>query len=201
MREITQFEKDLRQLEAELKQLEAEYNMFFAGQVPKPPWQARSRVEALIRRYDRTHIQSYADRFRFQVLQTRYAVCADLWDRGLRAKEEGRPGPFFKPRPDAPPRVDQTPPADRILMVTTVTDPIKEIRKLEQLYEKLVEAGREAGEEAFPFHRFVQLVKAQVATFQRSGSREVAFRVAIKDGRVTFLARGLRGIDRSGNGT
>ena len=27
-------------------------------------------------------------------MQARYATFADLWDRGLRAREEGRPGPF-----------------------------------------------------------------------------------------------------------
>ena len=37
-------------LEAELKRLEAEYNMFFAGRLPRPPWETRGRVEALVKR-------------------------------------------------------------------------------------------------------------------------------------------------------
>jgi hypothetical protein len=192
--ETTDLDRDLRLLEAELKRLEIEYNMFFAGQLPKPPWETRGRVDALVKRYDRAHIQSHVDRFRFSTLQSRFLVFADLWDRGLRAREEGRPGPFFRARPpeDRGPEAPKVP--DRILHVTTIADPIKEIRKLEELYEQLVEAGREVGEEAFPFHKFVQLVKAQVTKLQRAGSHEVAFRVALKGGQVAFTARGLKGV-------
>jgi hypothetical protein len=195
--EITDFERDVRLLEVELRKLEREYNMFFAGQLPRPPWEARSRVESLIRKYERFHIQGFADRFRFRTLQSRYATFADLWDRGLRAKEEGRPGPFYRPgqREKAPAEAPK--PADRVVHVTTVADPIKEIRKLEELYEQLVEAGREAGEEPFPFHKFVQLVRSQVSKLQRSGSQEVAFRVALRDGHVTFTARGLTSLEPS----
>ncbi len=183
----------MRLLETELRRLELEYNMFFAGQLPKPPWETRGRVELLVKRYDRAHIQSYAHRFRFSTLQARYTAFADLWDRGLRAREEGRPGPFFKPREGGRLKPDEPRPEDRILHVTTVSDPAADIGKLEQLYERLVDAGREVGQEAFPFHKFVQLVREQVQKLQRAGSREIAFKVALRDGRVTFTARGLKG--------
>ena len=192
MAEATEFERDLRLLETELRRLELEYNMFFSGQLPKPPLETRGRVEALIRRYDRAHIPRYADRFRFSTLQSRYAVFADLWDRGLRAREEGRPGPFFKPSEGDPQKADARRPDNRIVHVTTVVDPVAEIGKLEQLYERLVDAGREVGQEAFPFHKFVQLVRDQVQELQQAGNREIAFRVALRDGRVTFTARGLK---------
>jgi hypothetical protein len=42
-------DRDLTRLEADLKQLEAEYNMFFAGRLPKPPWETRARVEAEVK--------------------------------------------------------------------------------------------------------------------------------------------------------
>jgi hypothetical protein len=44
-----------------------------------------------------------------------------------------------------------------------------------------------------PFHKFAELVKTQVQKLQASGSTEVAFRVAMKDGKVDFTARALRG--------
>ena len=69
--------QDLLRLEAETKRLEAEYNMFFSGRLPKPPWETRSRVEALVKRYDRAHIQNFGDRFRFTTLQTRFATLVD----------------------------------------------------------------------------------------------------------------------------
>ncbi|HYM23447.1 MAG TPA: hypothetical protein VEU08_09570, partial [Vicinamibacterales bacterium] len=87
---ISPFEREMQRIEAELKQLEAEYNMFFAGRVKRPPVETQNRVAALIKAQDRTYIQNYGERFRFTTLQTRYQKLIDLWDKSLRAKEEGR---------------------------------------------------------------------------------------------------------------
>jgi len=182
-------DRDLMRLEAEMKRLEAEYNMFFSGRLPKPPWETRARVEALVKQYDRAYIQNYGDRFRFSTLQSRYAALVDLWDRGLRAKEEGRAGPFVVKRREQPPEK----PKDRILHVTTFQDPMHEMDRLQDLYESLVEARREIGEEAVPFHKFVDLVKNQVSRLSKSGGNEVAFSVAVKDGKVSLTARALKG--------
>ena len=179
-------------LEADLKQLEAEYNMFFAGRLPKPPWDTRARVEAEVKKIDRGHIPNTGDRFRFTTLQSRYATFIDLWDRGLRAREEGRPGPFAQKPTSKEPL--QRGPEDRIVHVSSFRDPVREIDKLTDLYESLAEARREVGEDAPPFHKFAELVKSQVKKLRDSGSPEVAFRVAVKDGKVNFTARGLKGV-------
>ena len=87
-------DRDLKTLEAELRRLEAEYNMYFAGRLPRPPVETRRRVAGLVRQLDRQRLSNYAERFRFTTLQSRFQTFSDLWDRGLRAKEEGRPGPM-----------------------------------------------------------------------------------------------------------
>jgi hypothetical protein len=184
-------ERDLMRLESELKRLEAEYNMFFSGLLPKPPWETRARVEALVKQYDRAHITNYSDRFRFTTLQSRYATFIDLWDRGLRAREEGRSGPFVHKRPEK--ERPKKGPEDRILHVAAFTDPVREIDKLTELYESLAVARREVGEEQVPFHKFADLVKGQVTKLRQKGSPEVAFRVAVRDGKVVFTARALTG--------
>ena len=187
----TDIERDLQRLEVALKQLEAEYNMFFSGQLPKPPWQTRSRVEALVKQYDRAHIPNTGDRFRFTTLQSRYVAFVDLWDRGLRAREEGRSGPFPQKRSDKPPEPQR--PSDRIVHVAAFRDPLKEMDKLHELHQSLVEARREVGEAAVPFDKFTDLVKSQVKKLKESGAGEVAFRVAVKDGKVNFTARSMKG--------
>ena len=183
--------QDLALLEAELKRLEAEYNMFFAGRLPRPPWETRSRVLAIVKRIDRTPISNYGDKFRFSTLQSRFSTFIDLWDRGLRAREEGRPGPFAQPRKTEPAR--PAPPEDRILHVTTFSDPLQEMDKLHDLYESLAEARRDVGQDQIPFHKFADLIKTQVGSLKSGGSPEVAFRVAVKDGKVNFTARALKG--------
>jgi len=188
---VSEVERDLQKLESSLKGLEAQYNMYFAGRLPKPPWETRSAVEALVKRYDRGFIQNYGDRFRFESLQARFQTMIELWDKGLRSREEGRPGPFAQPglKKDEPKK-----PQDRILHVTAFNDPMHEQDKLHDLYESLAEARHEVGLEPVPFHKFADLVKNQVRKLNEDGDAEVAFRVAIKDGKVSLTARAMRGI-------
>ena len=183
-------EPELDRLQSELKRLEAEYNMYFGGRLPKPPLETRALVAALVKRLDGVHMSNYGERYRFTALQSRYAAFIDLWDRGLRAREEGRPGPFSHQ-----PASSQKPgrPRDRVLCVAAFEDPMREMDKLHDLYDSLAEARRETGQDAIPFHKFAELIKTQVGSFKEKGSQEVAFRVAMKDGKVAFTARAMRG--------
>ena len=191
MPERSTVERDLQQLEVNLKRLEAEYNMFFSGRLPKPPWETRKLVADMVTKYDRGYIANYGDRFRFTTLQSRFATFIDLWDRALGAKEEGRSSPLVHQRKDVPERPKK--PEDRILLVASFTNVIREQDKLHDLYDSLVEARKEVGQEAVPFHKFAEIVKGQVKKLRDDGNAEVAFRVAVKDGKVAFTARALKG--------
>jgi len=191
--EATELEQELHALEVELRKLEGEYNMYFAGRSPRPPWETRARVEQIVKRLDRGYIQNYGDRFRFSTLQSRFSAFIDLWDRGLRAREEGRAGPFAQKKPTAQPAKPAAGAHNRILHVAAFRDPMKEMDKLQELYETLRDARQELGEEAVPFHKFAELVKTQVAKLRKDGAPEVAFRVAVKDGKLNFTARALKG--------
>ena len=192
MPELTEIQKDLQTLAAGLKQLEAEYNMFFAGRLPRPPWETRNRVAALVKKWDRGYIQTAADRFQFDTLQRRFQTFIDLWDRGLRAREEGRgTGPFAAPPPREAPKPKA---ADaKVLHVTAFQDPMRELDKLHTLYDSLMDARRESGADVVPFHRFAALVKDQVTKLKSDGSEAVAFRVAVVEGKVNFTARVVKG--------
>jgi hypothetical protein len=194
----TDLASELNLLEAELKRLEAEYNMFFGGRLPRPPWETRSRVEAMVKRLDRTSISNYGDRFRFSTLQARFAAFIDLWDRGLRAREEGRPGPFAAPRPAAPRQ--ESAENDRVLHTTTVKDPMREMDKLQQLYKEFVAARPDAGKDAPPFHKFAELVKKQVSSLKEKGSGEVSLRVTMKSGKLALTAKPVKPGKKPGSG-
>ncbi len=158
--------------------------MFFAGRLPRPPWETRSLVADRVKRLDRAAITNYGQKFRFSTLQARFSTFIDLWDRGLKAREEGRPGPLSHAR--AAGRVDRT------LHVATVGDPARDVDTLRELYQRVVDARRELGQESIPFQKFTDLVRTQVDAFKQKGSAEVAFRVAMKDGKVAFTARALK---------
>jgi hypothetical protein len=187
MPDETDVQKDLQLLTAGLKQLEVEYNQFFAGRLPRPPWETRKRVEALVKKWDRGYIPTAAERFQFDTLQRRFQTFVDLWDRGLRSREEGRAGPFALPPPKEIHRPKE--PDLKIVHTTSFQDPMREMDKLHSLYDSLMDARREQGDEVVPFHRFAALVKDQVGKLRDAGAPEVAFRVAVVDGKVNFTAK------------
>ena len=189
---ITDLQKDLLTLAAEIKRLEAEYNMFFAGRLPRPPWEARGRVEAMIKRHDRGHISQHG-----QSLPLRdAAVALPEDDRSLGSRAARARGWAARPvrkAAAAGAAARQEADSSKVLHVTALRDPLREMDKVHALYDTLMEARRGLGEDVVPFHRFAALVKDQVSKLRDSGTGEVAFRVAVKDGKVNFTVRGLKG--------
>ncbi len=162
---------ELSFLEAELKRLEAEYNMFFAGRLPRPPWETRRRVEALVKQLDRTHIANYGRRFRFTTLQSRFATFVDLWDRGLRAREEGRAGSVRAAAAVVERAQAGTARGSRPARHDVRRSAARDGEAARALRRAWLEARREAGQEAIPFHKFADLVKTQVKSLKEKGSQ------------------------------
>jgi len=195
--ETSELERQLHALGVELHKLEGEYTMYFSGRAVRPPNETRARVEAAIRRLDRAGFDNATQRFRFGNLQARFTTLAELWDRGMRAKEEGRPGPFTRSHQAPPPAAATEHPApahstDRVVSVVAFSEPAGEPEKLHKLYDTLMDARRETGQPVVPFHRFAELVREQVEQLRGMDQAPVAFQVAVKDGRVNLTARVLR---------
>jgi len=184
----------MQHLEAEIRRLEAEYNMFFAGRLPRLPWETRTRVEALVKKHDRSFIRNTADRFRFESLQNKYAKFCELWERQLNTMEGGRPKRGGMKHPPAPPRTvakaEPAPQADPDRVVRFSSGGADDDR-VRELYEKLAEVKKAAGEAAVPIDRVAALVRAQVEKYSADGS-EVAFRVALKDGKVSLTVKPVK---------
>ena len=74
------------------------------------------------------------------------------------------------------------------MAVTSVADPRTQADRVQSLYEQMAQARKDVGEKPVPFERFTELVQAQVKKLG-DGGREVAFRVAVKGGKVTLTAK------------
>jgi hypothetical protein len=185
--------------------------MFFAGRLPRPPWETRARVAALMKRTDNSFIRNTADRFRFETLQNRYQKFLELWERQMTNKELGRPTMGGR-KPEPPPAPKQEPEATDQPAAAASTDktapPLvppprekvegvdaslirfkkdqvatKDSDHVRQLHEQLSAAKQQAGEAAVPIDRLAALVKAQVDKFKSEG-QDVTFKVGLKDGKV-----------------
>jgi hypothetical protein len=82
--------------------------------------------------------------------------------------------------------------------VTRVARPDGEADKVRELYEQLQAARRATGEPEVSYDRVAQVVKSQVAKLGAGGA-DVAFRVTVRDGKVAFTAKAVKG-DGSGEG-
>lgn len=196
---LIEIEHDLNRLDGELKQLEAEYTMFFAGRLPKPPWETRARVDAAMKQIDREPIKNTALKFRFSTIQSRYAAFVELWDRGMRAKEEGRSG-GLSTQPDmrAPGRQER---ADAGRAMPAVAGrPRQAEQTLNALYETLTEARRQVGAPQISFERFSDVVSKEIDRLRAAGKSGVTFRVAIKDGKAHLTARTSKSSERPAGG-
>lgn len=178
-------ERELQALAAQLKKVEAEYTMYFSGRNGRPPIDSRAALDRAFKRFDRLPFDTPVARFQFTTLQARYSSFSDLWDRGVRAREEGRGGPFVKAPPAAAPVG-----SDELLHAAVFHDPLQEMDKLRELYEALMQARRDDGQAAVPFHRFAGLIRDQVRTLQeRHPGDEIRFLVTRHDGKVNLTAR------------
>lgn len=196
MHKPTAVERELQALAAQLKKVEAEYTMYFSGRLPRPPFESRAALDRAFKRVDRTVLDSPVTRFQFTTLQARHSTFCDLWDRGVRAREEGRGGPFA--RPAAPARQV---PRDELVHAAAFRDPEHEMEAVHALYDALMDARRGEGRDVVPFHRFAGMVREQVrAMRERHPGDTVWLRVTRRDGAVQLTARAEAMDEGSGEG-
>ena len=82
--------EDLDRLDITIRQLQVKWDLFFAGAERKPPTELQAQVETLVRRWANQEIRNNGERFRYQGLTARYATFNELWQKRLRAREEGK---------------------------------------------------------------------------------------------------------------
>jgi hypothetical protein len=210
------FDKQMMHLDAEIRRLEAEYNMFFAGRLPRPPFETKNRVHALVKKHDNSFIRNTADRFRFETLQTRYYKFMELVEKQMLAKELGRPmigRPGLAPKAPPPPvqhpegqgakdaQGAQASAAERgreaaeknaEKVVKFGREDATADSRVKELYEQLAAAKKQVGEAPVAYERVAALVKAQVSKFGDENTN-VAFKIALKDGKVSLTVKPEKG--------
>jgi len=187
------WDQQMMQLETEIRRLEAEFNMFFSGRLPRPPAETRARVAALVKKHDQAFIRNTADRFRFESLQNRYSKFIELVERQLTNRELGRPvaGVRRVQEPPPPRRPDpKDAPQGEPGMIRFARDQqlSADSEPVQKLFEQLADAKKQLGESPIAIDRLAALVRAQVDKFAAEG-KDVTFKVAMKDGKVSLTAK------------
>jgi hypothetical protein len=194
--------------------------MFFAGRLPRPPWETRARVAALVKKTDNSFIRNTADRFRFESLQNRFYKFIELWERQMTNRELGRP--VLGARRSQPPPAAKAPEKDAakdgdakaaegakpaaaakssrekaeprdpaLIRFKRDQETNQDTDRVKQLYQQLTDAKKQAGETPVPLDRVAALVKAQVDKFKSEG-QDVTFKVAVKNGKVSLTVKPVK---------
>ena len=183
---------DLDRIDVMLRQLQVKWELFFNGAERKPPSELQMQVDTLIKRLSNGEIRNNGDRFRFQGLSSRYTTFNELWQKKLRAREEGRAygmhGLKAEKMPPPPPRHVAAAEAPREFRVS---DPSRDAVAVRALYERYVEERRQTGEPGAPaFEAFQALIGKQAQKILADkGASAVDFRLETKDGKVALKAK------------
>ncbi len=75
-------------IEEDVRKLKIDFDIYFNGGTKRPPLEARARIESNIKRIMDDRNLSFAQRFQFNTVVSRFNSYRELWRRLLKAKGE-----------------------------------------------------------------------------------------------------------------
>ncbi len=202
--------EDLDQLDVSIRQLQIEWDKFFAGVERRPPNDLQKRVEGLVRRHAYTEMRNMGDRFRYQSLTSRFNTFNELWNKRLRAREEGHEVGVHGLKAIMPPELlaaalaPLAPPGSAPAGASrpAMAAPPGEVRVrpgggddpgVRRLFEQFASARQASGEPPVKFETFQKLIGQQAERIvTEKGATAVDFRIESKDGKVSLKAKPVK---------
>lgn len=180
----------LSRLEEDIRRLKIEFDVFFNGASKKPPYDTKGRVDTIMKRIGDDRTLTFAQRYRYNSLSSRYNAFRDLWRRTMQGREEGRDAGAAARATAKEQAVAEFKRTDFIC-----GDAHKDVDLVKSIYSALVEAKKMCSEsvEDFSFPRFHRLIASQADGLkERLGCDRVAFTIDVEGGHVSFKAKGER---------
>ena len=194
-------DEELTSLDDNLRRLKIEYDIYFGGGSKKPPAEIEWRVQSLMKKYSDGSKLSFAQRFRFNTMQQRYALFSALWQQKLKIKEEGYRRPQDAILGIQGLRVEEQHAAEQALKQAAsaksqpfsmaCSDVDADAGKVESLYRALADARKQAGDNGTgsmeSFKNFVRQKTMQIRKEYKCDA--VEYSVEMKDGQVRLKAK------------
>jgi hypothetical protein len=180
----------LTRLEEDIRRLKIEFDIFFNGASKRAPYDTKGRVDTIMKRIGDDRTLTYAQRYRYNSLGSRYNAFRDLWRRTMQGREEGRDAGSTARATAKQQAVAEFKRTDFVC-----EDAHKDVELVKNLYSALVDAKKVCGEpvEDFSFPRFHRLIASQADGLkERLGCERVSFSIDVEGGHVSFKARGER---------
>ncbi len=86
--EAAGLDQEIARLEDDIRKLKIDFDVFFNGGTKRPPLEARARLEANLKRLADDRNLSYAQRYQFNTIVSRFTSYRELWRRLLKKRGE-----------------------------------------------------------------------------------------------------------------
>ncbi len=86
--EVANTDQQIKRIEDDVRKLKIDFDIYFNGGAKRPPLEARARLESNIKRIADDRNLSYAQRYQFNSIVSRFTSYRELWRRLLKAKGE-----------------------------------------------------------------------------------------------------------------
>ncbi len=83
-----QIDQQIARLEEDIRKLKIDFDIYFNNGAKRPPLEARARLEANLKRIADDRNLTYAQRYQFNTLMSRFTSYRELWRRILKKKGE-----------------------------------------------------------------------------------------------------------------
>jgi hypothetical protein len=190
---------ELTLLEDNLRRLKIEYDIFFGGGSKRPPNDLDWRVQAGFKKHSDSQRLTFAQRFRFNTMQQKYAIFSDLWRKKVNIKEAGYRRPADAVLSIAGLRAEEEKPKlhhaahEYEPLKVNITDPKTESDSVRTLFDALANARKQANENGggpATFDSFQTFVRRKTDEIRsKYHCQAVEYEVELKDGKVKLKAR------------
>ena len=181
-------EDKLARLEEDIRRLKVEYDIYFNGGSKRAPYDTKLRVESHLKRLGDDRSLSFAQRFHYNTLATRYNAFREVWRRTTKDREEGRDAfTLHRAARDAEEKAKAFQSSQ-----FACTDVRHDVQTIKDVYDALMDAKRACGEAGqdlsfAKFHRLV--VERTEALKEKVGTDRMVFSVDVEGGHVSFKAK------------
>ncbi len=81
-------DQQIARIEEDIRKLKIDFDIYFNNGAKRPPLEARARLEANLKRIADDRNLTYAQRYQFNALVSRFTSYRELWRRNLKKRGE-----------------------------------------------------------------------------------------------------------------
>jgi len=86
--EAAGLDQQIGRLEDDVRKLKIDFDIYFGGGAKRPPLEARARLDANLKRLADERNLTYAQRYQFNMVVSRFTSYRELWRRMLKKRGE-----------------------------------------------------------------------------------------------------------------